>query len=344
MEPLAALDWMIRGGAVTLAALTGGFIAWRGGRLAVRIATPLFPLTTAAYALNAAPYGSDVLGPAKLAAALATHACVGCFWLLAMVLFEDRPLSALLLAPPVILFVVGALGELTPLGANDALWTTFNAVCVALALAVLGQVALSWRDDLIEARRSMRVWFVVAFSVLALLVLVGEFTLPAGEDPSMSSLLFGLGLLAVSVLGVAALTALSPSALLGATKPVERVAAPEQEEAALHRLEAVMGAGEAWRRERLTTKDLAREVGVSEPTLRRLIGERLGFRNFPAFVNVRRVEAAKAALADPTRRRQTIAAIAFDFGFGSLAPFNRAFREHTGLTPTQWRRKAAGAA
>jgi AraC-like DNA-binding protein len=57
-------------------------------------------------------------------------------------------------------------------------------------------------------------------------------------------------------------------------------------------------------------------------------------------VNSYRIEAAKRRLADPAEARSTVAAIAFDLGYGSLGPFNRAFRIATGSTPTEWRREA----
>ncbi len=31
--------------------------------------------------------------------------------------------------------------------------------------------------------------------------------------------------------------------------------------------------------------------------------------------------------------------IALDTGFGSIGPFNRAFKAHTGMTPTEYRRE-----
>jgi AraC-like DNA-binding protein len=31
--------------------------------------------------------------------------------------------------------------------------------------------------------------------------------------------------------------------------------------------------------------------------------------------------------------------MAFDLGYGSLGPFNRAFKADTGVTPTEWRRR-----
>ena len=45
------------------------------------------------------------------------------------------------------------------------------------------------------------------------------------------------------------------------------------------------------------------------------------------------------------RRRRRAAAIAvlsiaLDVGFGSIGPFNRAFKAETGLTPTEFRQKA----
>lgn len=39
-----------------------------------------------------------------------------------------------------------------------------------------------------------------------------------------------------------------------------------------------------------------------------------------------------------------ILTIALDAGFGSLGPFNRAFRAETGLTPTEFRRLSAARA
>jgi AraC-like DNA-binding protein len=99
-------------------------------------------------------------------------------------------------------------------------------------------------------------------------------------------------------------------------------------------------AAEGWRREGLSIGALAGELEVPEHRLRRLINNRLGHRNFADFLNASRIEAAKVRLADPKDARTTVAAIAFDLGYGSLGPFNRAFRAATGSTPTEWRRQA----
>ncbi len=74
---------------------------------------------------------------------------------------------------------------------------------------------------------------------------------------------------------------------------------------------------------------------MPEHRLRRLINGALGYRNFAGLINERRVAAAKAALA--ANPREPVSAIAFALGYGSLGPFNRAFKDATGLTPTAWR-------
>ena len=78
-------------------------------------------------------------------------------------------------------------------------------------------------------------------------------------------------------------------------------------------------------------------VGAPEHRLRRLINGVLGHRDFADYVNGRRIEAAKAALSAPDLALKSISTIAYDLGFASLGPFNRAFRAATGVTPSVWR-------
>ena len=52
-----------------------------------------------------------------------------------------------------------------------------------------------------------------------------------------------------------------------------------------------------------------------------------------------RIAAAKTRLADPGEARVSISTIAYDIGFASLGPFNRAFKEEAGVSPSEWRRK-----
>lgn len=57
-------------------------------------------------------------------------------------------------------------------------------------------------------------------------------------------------------------------------------------------------------------------------------------KSFPRLLNEFRVDDAKRMLHDPAIAIQVVAA---EVGFNSLASFNRAFREITSITPTQYR-------
>jgi AraC-like DNA-binding protein len=88
----------------------------------------------------------------------------------------------------------------------------------------------------------------------------------------------------------------------------------------------------------LSIASLAQKLDIAEYRLRRLINEQLGHRNFSAFINGYRLVEAETALGDPAQAGVPILTIALDAGFGSIGPFNRAFKAHTGLTPTEYRR------
>jgi len=90
----------------------------------------------------------------------------------------------------------------------------------------------------------------------------------------------------------------------------------------------------------LTIGGLADLLNVPEHRLRRLINGGLGHRNFAAFVNDYRIREAKRRLSDPGMAREQIIQHAFSLGYASLAPFNRAFRERVGVSPTEYREAA----
>jgi AraC-like DNA-binding protein len=153
---------------------------------------------------------------------------------------------------------------------------------------------------------------------------------------------YGGAILAALILAASALFLQGRPALFGAARRGETAPDPRAEAAdrvLLDKLDGFLSA-EGWRREGLSIGSLAAELEVPEHRLRRLINHRLGHRNFADFLNASRIEAAKVRLADPKDARTTVAAIAFDLGYGSLGPFNRAFRTATGSTPTEWRRQA----
>ncbi|MFN3585846.1 helix-turn-helix domain-containing protein [Phenylobacterium sp.] len=274
----------------------------------------------------------------------------GVFWLFVLAVFADMKVNALTLAPAVIMLASGlAMGNL-PQPGSDLVWAARNLASALLALHAGSVVLRGWSGDLVEGRRRFRALLLSLACLFVLLEVGVAFTFRLTHDPAWLQLAVGrtYGGLIMALLSLAlAVLMLRPDpAVFGAAR--KPAAAPDaRAEAAdrqlLARLDALMAA-EEWRREGLTIGDLARELDVPEHRLRRLINQRLGHRNFADFVNGHRIEAAKRRLADPAEARTTVAVIAFDLGYGSLGPFNRAFRAATGATPTEWRRQALNGA
>jgi AraC-like DNA-binding protein len=102
------------------------------------------------------------------------------------------------------------------------------------------------------------------------------------------------------------------------------------------KLMSAMDAG-VWREEGLTVGGLASQLGIPEHKLRTTINQDLKFRNFSTFINGHRIEAAMLALDDPDQMGKTILEIAYEVGFSSLGPFNKAFRADTGKNPREYR-------
>ncbi|SDF75501.1 AraC-type DNA-binding protein [Limimonas halophila] len=90
----------------------------------------------------------------------------------------------------------------------------------------------------------------------------------------------------------------------------------------------------------LSRRDLAENLGVPEHQVTRILNVGLG-QSFTQFVNGYRIAEAQTLL---TGSDLQITEIAFRVGFNSLATFNRAFKEGTGMTPRAYRQTAAQAA
>jgi len=107
--------------------------------------------------------------------------------------------------------------------------------------------------------------------------------------------------------------------------------------AKLAALQPLMERQAVYRDPALSVDSLAAKLQMPAYRLRQLINGELGYRNFNVFVNDHRIAAACRDLADPERDHLPILTIALDVGFGSLSPFNRAFKERHDQTPSEYR-------
>ncbi|MEX2607082.1 MAG: AraC family transcriptional regulator [Kiritimatiellia bacterium] len=88
-------------------------------------------------------------------------------------------------------------------------------------------------------------------------------------------------------------------------------------------------------RESLRLREVAGECGVSAEHFSRLFHQSTGLR-FREYLAETRIHHACADLTDTDDR---ISEIAFRCGFSTLSRFNRSFRELTGVTPRDWRKR-----
>lgn len=335
---------LLRGLALGALGATASGLALSAASRAVRVGGVLFCACVMAYVVSSCGPLRQLVGPARPIVQFLSLGGVGAFWLFARALFEDRPLTPLAVAPLAALSALGLLAMAMPRSDQLGLWIAHNLVEVALAVHVLRVIQRSWRGDLVEARRRARGPFIAIVALYVVTLSVFEVAEDLGLRADWHALA-GAASLALLCLGGAVATLQTRAALFGVAAgksaptgpdPVARAA----DRAEIARLSELMATARLWSREGLTIGALAGELGVPEHRLRRLINDELGHRNFAAFVNAHRIDEARSVLADPDQARKTVSSIAYDLGFGSLGPFNRAFKEATGMTPSQWRRQA----
>jgi AraC-like DNA-binding protein len=234
------------------------------------------------------------------------------------------------------------------LGSSTAV--TMRAVALVFIGLALWRVLAGLRGDLVERRRRLRVVFVLLGLLYAGGMVLAD-TFDRGHASNARARTLEAAALAALAAAFALLTQravppLDSPETVERGKPVANASAEgapapdDQDELLLGRLHHLMGTDRIYRQEDFGLASLAAAVQIPEYRLRQLINQRLGHRNFTSFVNEYRLADAQAALADPGQAGVPVLTIALDAGFQSIGPFNRAFKAHTGMTPTAYRRQA----
>ncbi|WP_316173550.1 MULTISPECIES: helix-turn-helix domain-containing protein [unclassified Bradyrhizobium] len=348
---LESLDLALRAAAIALLAVLAVALGrdlgrqWRG-RLAIALA-----LGSAAHAatFNIGGTAAPSLASAPLIAVATADIVV--LWLFCRALFDDgfalRWLHGLIWLAVFGFSLLSCL-VLGPAGHGRLVIVANNVLALGFLGLTLAQTIRSWAADLVEGRRRIRAFVVIAAlsygGVNALLQMAS-----AGSGPSelanvvnAAMFLVVVGAVALMLLKVGAGDVLAPEAPPAAA--LEAVAPKAADRRLVDALMRLMADERIYRQENVTIGMLATKLSIPEYRLRRLINGELGYRNFNTFLNAHRIEEAKAALADPAQAEVPVITIAMDAGFQSLGPFNRAFKAVTGVTPTEYRRMRLSAA
>lgn len=91
----------------------------------------------------------------------------------------------------------------------------------------------------------------------------------------------------------------------------------------------------------LSLSSLALDSGIPAHHLSQMINQEFG-KNFFDFINVYRIEKAKELMKDKSNNHLTLEAIGSKSGFGSATAFYRAFKKHTGITPSSYLKTSNG--
>lgn len=111
------------------------------------------------------------------------------------------------------------------------------------------------------------------------------------------------------------------------------------EEAAVlaERLENHMQIDKPYLNPEVTLLDLASKLAITKYDLTHLLNDYMG-RNFFSIVNEFRLNEVIDKLENPQYDHLTIMSIAYECGFKAKSTFNGLFKQHTGLTPTAYKR------
>jgi AraC-like DNA-binding protein len=292
-------------------------IIWRRTQLPGRGDLALSLIAGAAYYLHAAfPETLRFLLPVVLAAPLVCNRAIRSGF--------EAPHRPLWLDAGVLVILLG-LGLAARVGAPA--WTGTASSLLSLAL-FLELPVIVWRgmpDDLVAARRNVRIWALGLSAVMGAGVAIASVLGGAVWAVPMAA-----GLTCALIFAAVAFGGGLPNTL-SASPQAAKSPLDAREQQALRRLREVIA--EVYSDPDLTLSKLAQRLDVPEHRLRRVIHLGEGQGNFSAWLNGYRIAAFKARVDEDV----TILTLALAVGYNSLSAFNRAFKAVEGVTPSAFR-------
>ncbi|MCE7991306.1 MAG: AraC family transcriptional regulator [Roseivirga sp.] len=256
------------------------------------------------------------------------------FWKLSKMIFsdEEQPLTRLGIEAIIVLIFYHGLIQL---GWNQIILpyaiVTMKITSISFLALSIVESQRGKKDDLVKSRLKLRKTFVYFIAITGLITILTETSLATTEMVTLKMvqriaiLLFSSYFLIVN--------SAWKEGFLG--KKVKAAKVLHQD--LINAIQELMLDQKFYKQEGLTIGQLAEKLNEQEYKLRSVINQEMGYRNFPAFVNSFRIEEAKELLLINGKEKLTIQEIAFETGFNSIGPFNRAFKAETNMTPKAFR-------
>lgn len=202
-----------------------------------------------------------------------------------------------------------------------------------------------WRADLVADRRVLR-WFIIGVqgALIFAVVFVENFLLDSGANYYSQAQLLIVSAIAFLALGMVLIAMRFDTVSLSYVirKVAELRVEPEPEGGMPFNIDSfdkVFREQQLYREAGLTIAMLAKKLNLPEYRLRAFIHKQLGYRNFNAMLHQYRVEDAGNVLAEAENQSVPVLTIALSVGYQSITPFNNAFRQIKGVTPSEFRKK-----
>ncbi|MGH7451778.1 MAG: helix-turn-helix domain-containing protein [bacterium] len=220
-----------------------------------------------------------------------------------------------------------------------------NIVYLRLCIKNLQPQAMANNGAAIPAKPAHRSWLkflftlMMLFAVFHVAVASVEFVQKRDliEMDYLPMAFFTIMVYAIAYLAIQQPEKLFPSPLR-IRKPWSSEAPPLETAEAVKQLRKIMETEKPYLDCNLKYSDLAAKLGISVRHLSRVLNEELGL-SFNDFVNAYRIKEVQAQLLNQENGEHTLLAIALEAGFNSKTSFNRIFKDHTGMTPTEFVRK-----
>lgn len=274
----------------------------------------------------------------------------GCawFWLLSRGLFRKRKDIGpkVFSVVPVIISIEAMAALVSPAGAfgiqseiGRVIGNAASMVCIAAIVFVWREVLHGFSKVRSVAERRFRTLYAVGFSTLVAVTILWV----SGASANSTVAEWSATLLSACAFFALAGTRFAIHYRL--RNPLEkepsRFDSPDQESTIVaQRILTALQDDSLLTTPNLKVAEFADHIGEQEYKVTRCITNYLQYRNFNQLLNSYRIDRAKQMFTDSASRHLSISTVAYDCGFNSLGPFNRAFKQHTGMTPREFRQRS----
>ncbi|MFC2953249.1 helix-turn-helix transcriptional regulator [Marinicaulis aureus] len=335
--------------------------AWAGasGFLAKRAAPKLGPVApcdllwwifTASVTFSvAADYAGDVGAPIRYIFAIGGSAGCGWLWLLSRTLFRaEKPIARWNVFAVAAIIAVESYWALAGLPAESGEMRRIAAnatslICIGAVVLVFVEALSGYSAALPKHERRFRQLFTLVFG--AMIAVTFLWAMNANETSFAAQWAHATLMVCAAAAVIGARLAVSFRKRYPLPARSARKAAPSPaatDESLAQRILAAIETERRFATPDLKIADLAASLGEHDYKVTQCISGFLGYRNFNHLINARRIDYAKQLLSDPDHDGRSILSIAFDCGFSSIGPFNRAFKSHVGMTPREFRNNPSG--